>query len=174
MDQPSVHDNDENEVNSDVSEDDWDRSYYQNQPWFENLIQFMVILTLEFFYWILSRFTALGSMLADLQVYGAYGYSGSEDYYTALFWFLYMVPSSLAFFTLLFSSLQNQLLKMTVKTSRALRFMVLIVLLVPLTFLLFFIKDPVNFGTFQRVPLYLFGLYIPCYLLRAQVASLFI
>lgn len=27
---------------------------------------------------------------------------------------------------------------------------------------------------FDFIPLYLFGLYIPCYLLRAQVASLFI
>ena len=67
MDQPSVRENDENEVNSDVSEDDWDRNYYQNQPWYGNLIQFMIILTLEFFYWILFKFSALTSMLATGQ-----------------------------------------------------------------------------------------------------------
>ena len=95
-----------------------------------------------------------------------------------------MVPSSLVFFTLLFSSLQNQLLGMTVKTSRALRFTVFTALL---AFLTLYLMNSMNFY-FERprrrdltlwafyffIPLYLFGLYIPCYLLRAQVASLFI
>lgn len=83
-----------------------------------------MILTLEFVSWILYCVAGSGLFYNDgSEIVSGYSF---QFYWPILFWLFYMVPSSLVFFTLLFSSLQNQLLGMTVKTSRALRFTVLL------------------------------------------------
>lgn len=153
---------------------DWDRNYYLNQPWLNNLIQLMVVLTLELVCGILWRTSTIGPIYTV------------RSYYKPLIWSLYMVPSSLIFFALLFSSLETQLLRMTVHASRALRFIVFAALLAFLTYQLFLPHqwywnpsgDSFPNGSVDHeaifFPLALFGFYILCYLVRAQVASFFI
>ena len=167
MDQLNVPDNDENEANSECAENDWDRNYYLNHPWLENLIQLMIVSTIEAVYWI----------LCSIWIYEF------RTYNRLLFWSFYMVPFSLIFFTLFFSSLQIPLLNMTIGASRALRFIISAALFAFLTYELFYSHGYSSFHGFYfdstahsllaLTPLILFGLYIPCYLFRAQITSLF-